>query len=197
MLFRQAFLDGIRAGTISLAFRCWKRPTVRAGGSILTPLGQLAIGAVDAIDASTITAAQARRAGFDSLADLLDELKGRSGQVYRIELGPLRPDPRVALRASIPTNASADALIAKLQRLDTRASKPWTRQVLELIRDHPGVRAGDLADRFHMARLPFKVNVRKLKTLGLTISLEIGYRLSPRGISLLEQLTRQVHDAAR
>ena len=29
--------------------------------------------------------------------------------------------------------------------------------------------------------LPFKRNVRKLKELGLTESLEVGYRLSPRG----------------
>jgi len=36
-----------------------------------------------------------------------------------------------------------------------------------------------------MARLPFKANVRKLKALGLTESLEVGYRLSPRGEALL------------
>jgi hypothetical protein len=29
--------------------------------------------------------------------------------------------------------------------------------------------------------LPFKRDVRKLKELGLTESLEVGYRLSPRG----------------
>lgn len=37
-----------------------------------------------------------------------------------------------------------------------------------------------------MAR--FKVNVRKLKSVGLTESLEIGYRLSPRGTALLRLL---------
>jgi hypothetical protein len=36
-----------------------------------------------------------------------------------------------------------------------------------------------------MERLPFKANVRKLKALGLTESLDIGYRLSPRGEALL------------
>ena len=32
---------------------------------------------------------------------------------------------------------------------------------------------------------PFKLDVRKLKNLGLTISLEVGYRLSPRGEAYL------------
>ena len=60
-------------------------------------------------------------------------------------------------------------------------SGPWTRRTLELIRDHPGVRAGDLCKKVEMEMPPFKVNVRKLKALGLTESLEIGYRLSARG----------------
>jgi hypothetical protein len=34
-------------------------------------------------------------------------------------------------------------------------------------------------------KLQFKVNVRKLKALGLTESLETGYRLSPRGVAFL------------
>ncbi len=34
-------------------------------------------------------------------------------------------------------------------------------------------------------RLDFKVDVRKLKDLGLTISLGVGYRLSPRGAAYL------------
>jgi ribosomal protein S19E (S16A) len=37
-------------------------------------------------------------------------------------------------------------------------------------------------------RHPFKTDVRKLKELGLTESLEVGYRLSPRGQALLERL---------
>jgi hypothetical protein len=33
---------------------------------------------------------------------------------------------------------------------------------------------------------PFKLDVRKLKNLGLTISLKIGYELSPRGRAFLD-----------
>jgi hypothetical protein len=43
MLFKQAFLDGIRAGTVTVAFRRWQRPTVKAGGTLLTAIGQLSI----------------------------------------------------------------------------------------------------------------------------------------------------------
>src|SRR5687767_4041460 len=77
-------------------------------------------------------------------------------------------------------------LSAKLAKLDASApGGPWTRRVLQLIRDNPAIRAGDLCKVVEMERLPFKANVRKLKALGLTESLEVGYRLSPRGEALL------------
>lgn len=189
MLFKQAFLDGIQAGTITLAFRRWQRPTVKAGGTLLTAVGQLSIDDVKPVTLAQITAADARRAGWDSLEALKKELQsgGRDAdaddsRIYRIELGKLRPDPRVALRAEGLDGAAAEDLRVRLERLDARAAGgPWTRRTLELIRDHPGVRAGDLCAKVKMEMPPFKVNVRKLKALGLTESLEVGYRLSPRG----------------
>jgi hypothetical protein len=39
-----------------------------------------------------------------------------------------------------------------------------------------------------METAPFKRNVRKLKELGLTESLEVGYRLSPRGQAFMKTL---------
>jgi len=38
---------------------------------------------------------------------------------------------------------------------------------------------------------PFKTDVRKLKNLGLTISLPVGYRLSPRGEAYVRRLNVQ------
>ena len=58
---------------------------------------------------------------------------------------------------------------------------PWTYEYLQLIADQPAVRAGDLAESVGRERLDFKRDVRKLKELGLTESLNPGYRLSPRG----------------
>jgi hypothetical protein len=193
MLFKQAFLEGIQAGTITVAFRRWERPTVKAGGTLLTAVGQLAIEDVRPVALAEITAADARRAGWESVEALRKELqrgaRGDGGQIYRIELGALRADPRVALRAEGLDAAAADDLRIRLDRLDARAADgPWTRRTLELIRDHPGVRAGDLCGKIKMEMPPFKVNVRKLKALGLTESLEIGYRLSARGRAWLARL---------
>jgi len=191
MLFRRPFLDGIRKGTVTLAFRRWRRPTVRAGGTLLTPLGEVQIGSVSRIALKDISAKDARRAGFDSREALVVELERRSdGDFYRIELGPLRPDRRVALRKTrIGSDAEFGDLRKRLERLDARAEDgPWTRAVLEAIREHPGVRAGDVCESVDQEKTRFKTNVRKLKALGLTESLETGYRLSPRGLALLDRL---------
>lgn len=191
MLFRQKFLDGIRQGTVTLAFRRWRQPSVRPGGTLLTPVGELHIGSVSPAALDQISAADARRAGYESREALLAELKRRAdGTVYRIELGPLRADPRIALRESPATDeVEVQQLLARLHRLDARAGGlPWTRRVLEVVSSHPAVRAGDLCHLVGQERAPFKLNVRKLKNLGLTESLDTGYRLSPRGAALLDTL---------
>ncbi len=190
MLFRKRFLDGIRNGTVTLAFRRWRRPSVRAGGTLLTPIGELGIGSVTTVAPDGISAADARHAGFESRKALLAELARREeGEIYRIELGPLRPDPRVALREVPATEDELQALRTRLQRLDARAEgASWTLRVLEVIQAHSGVRAGDLCGLVNQDKAQFKRNVRKLKAFGLTESLETGYRLSPRGMALLDHL---------
>ena len=189
MIFRQRFLEGIRDGTITLAFRRWRRPSVRSGGTLLTAVGQLEIVSVDEVTMTRISDADAARAGYASLHDLLAELQSRDGKVYRIELGVLRADPRVALRQSAALADDERGEISKrLQRLDASAADgAWTRRTLEVIREHPGRRAGDLCRLVGQEMLPFKTNVRKLKTLGLTESLEVGYRLSPRGLAFMNE----------
>ena len=194
MLFRQKFLDGIRDGTITLAFRRWRRPSVRSGGTLLTAAGQLSITSVDQVALTRISEADARRAGYTSREALLAELRARDeGKVYRIELGALRVDPRVALRQSASLSDTAcDEIARRLRRLDERSPHgPWTRPTLDLIRSRPGVRAGDLCRLVGLDLPPFKLNVRKLKTLGLTESLEVGYRLSPRGTMFMRVCDRE------
>src|SRR5688500_16856258 len=188
MLFRQDALDGIREGHITVAFRRWRRPTVRTGGTLMLPIGQLQIVEVRQIAGGDIADADARRAGYASPEALREELTARTeGTLYRIELGTLGADPRIALRARSSLGDDEMAVLnAKLAKLDASApGGPWTRRVLQLIRDNPAIRAGDLCKVVEIERLPFKANVRKLKALGLTESLEVGYRLSPRGEALL------------
>ena len=190
MIFRQEFLDGIRSGRITIAFRRWRRPSVKAGGKLLTAAGLLHIRNVIPITIGSILEADARRAGYESRQALVEELNEQTdGKLYRIEIGALEADPRIALRKSVPDSDGLDALAARLRRLDAHArGKPWTVKVLETIAAHPAVRAGDLCGMVGQEKMVFKLNVRKLKALGLTESLEIGYRLSPRGQILLRRL---------
>jgi hypothetical protein len=187
MLLRTHVLDGIRNGTITLAFRRWRRPTVRSGGTLLTHIGQLRIASVTKVDEHAISEHDARQAGFATLNELRRQLGERDeGEVYRVEFGGLGPDPRLALRESLPDDTELDDVLRRLDRLDARAENgAWTRQVLGLIAENPAVLAEKLATRMGMEKHPFKARVRKLKALGLTISLDVGYRLSPRGESVL------------
>ena len=188
MILTGKVLEGIRRGAITCAFRRWLRPSVKSGGTLLTATGQLEIRAVVPIHADDISDADARRAGYASRTALIAELHQRGeGALYRIDFGALGADPRVALRARAELTVEERAsLLARLKRLDGGAAEgPWTRRTLEAIRDHSGLRAADLCRHVGQERLPFKVNVRKLKALGLTESLEVGYRLSPRGRAVL------------
>ena len=102
------------------------------------------------------------------------------------------PDPRIALRADAALSVADRAEIsARLARLDRASSHgPWTAVTLRAIESAPGTRAADLAAGLGREQLPFKADVRKLKALGLTESLEVGYRLSPRGRAYLGRSAR-------
>lgn len=193
MLFKTAILEGVRNGRITLAFRRWPTLRVKPGSEIRTRLGIVAVTRITEVAARTITPAQARRAGYESLEQLLADLdKFGSGDVFRIGLRFAGKDPRVALRKQAPSPADGTDIARRLLRLD-RASKngAWTAKVLRLIAGHPAVRAADLAARLSWETQVFKIRVRKLKELGLTESLETGYRLSPRGAAYLEATPRE------
>ena len=170
MRFRPADLQRIAAGEITLAFRRWDRARVLPGTKLNTAVGRLEVDAVDVVE--TISEEEARAAGYADAAEAIAAWAHRSGALHRIALHLDGPDPRIALRETPPD----DAVFAKLDRMGE-----WTYEVLQAIHDHPGLRAPDLAASFGRETLPFKRDVRKLKELGLTISLDVGYELSPRG----------------
>jgi hypothetical protein len=191
MLLDNASLSAIAAGEITVVFRTWQRPTVKAGGSLRTRIGVLAIEAVDAVTAKTISARDVKQAGFASRAELLGTLQERVGTLYRIRLHVAGEDPRIALREKSLTRAELTELERRLARMDA-ASKTgaWTAQYLALIEANPARRAPDLASGLGLETLPFKQRVRRLKEFGLTESLTVGYRLSKRGISYLAALRK-------
>jgi len=185
MLIRRKDLEAIRDGRITLGFRRQKRPTVKTGGSLMTVLEKLEIVSVEQVRDKDLTERDAKAAGFDSRAALLDALDGSEGELYRIRFGAFSADPRLALRDALPGAAETADLVAKLDAIDGRAAAPWAWRAMALIHEHPAMLAETIANKAGFEKHPFKSNVRKLKALGLTISLDVGYRLSPRGLAVL------------
>lgn len=179
MLFKQSFWSGLRDGSLTVAYRKWKRPSVRAGGTLQSPGGLLAIDSVEVIDSSQIDDRAAQEAGYLDRKELLANLRG-DGQLYRIRFHRLGEDPRIAMRATTELTDRESAAIDRLL-----GSSDWALPYLKLIAGSPGTVSTELAARVGIERLAFKQRVRRLKALGLTESLEVGYRLSPRGESVL------------
>jgi hypothetical protein len=186
VLFSADILERIAAGDVTLAFRRWRRPTVRAGGTLVTPAGVLGIDALEVVPEDAVTDGDAVRAGHPDRASVLAAL-APEGRLYRITFHRTGPDPRVALRETDRlAGYEVAGVLRRLARLDAASTHgPWVEAVLTAIRDRPGVVAAQLAASFGRERLAFKADVRKLKALGLTESLPVGYRISPRGEAIL------------
>jgi hypothetical protein len=192
MLIEKKRHDGIRSGAITMLFRRWRRPQASAGHVYRTGLGRVAVDALDVVVPGGITDADAVAAGYPSADAVISDLHGQEGDpIYRLAIRFLdEPDPRdeLASAGELP-DEELQALTAKLAKLDrSSAIGPWTEHTLDVINRLPAVRAGDLAAELGRDAAQFKLDVRKLKNLGLTISLGTGYRISPRGAAYLGKL---------
>lgn len=194
MLLNRDTAEGIADGSITVVLRRWDAPRVKAGGTQRTPAGTIRIDSVTEYPGGyRVSAAQARAAGYpdaESAQAVLDRRPGphaRSpGRTYVIGVSYLGPDERPELAADDDLGDTDVATIAtRLQRWDAAAEAPWTRDYLTLIAANEAVRAPDLAARVGQDTPRFKRRVRQLKGLGLTISLDVGYRISPRGRAYL------------
>jgi hypothetical protein len=191
MMIRPAELAAIKAGTIDLAFRRWDRARVLGGTRLRTAVGLLEVTSVDVVRESKITKDDARRAGAASLAALRRSLNAQPDKagrpIYRVGLRYAGEDPRVTLRSARPSQVEIAEIRSALARLDKASTiGPWTQATLQIIDRSPEVRAPDLAAELGRDTPSFKRDVRKLKELGLTESLDIGYRLSPRGEAVVD-----------
>ena len=176
MLFRPADLEGIAAGTITLAFRRWDKPRVKVG--------------LDAEDAGRacveFTACRGGRrdhgrrragggvrvAGRGRGADAQDRAR-LPGRAARGGAGPARGAARHAagrrgVRGAGRMGAvDAATYLQAIARAARRCGRPtWPS------------RSGGRPRRS-------SATSGKLKELGLTESLDVGYRLSPRGEAVL------------
>lgn len=192
MLLPPKVAQGVADGSVTLAFRRWRKQDVQPGSEFRTVAGVVRVDAVEVVD--DVTDEEAVAAGWPDAARLRKQLDKVEGDLptYKVTLSWAGPDPRVALRESADlTDADVAAIDAKLERLDRASSHgAWTMATLDVIRRRPHTRAPDLAVEMGRERDPFKIDVRKLKNLGLTRSFEVGYEVSPRGLAYLERTNR-------
>ncbi|MHC3003602.1 ASCH domain-containing protein [Gordonia sp. GN26] len=191
MLLTAAVARGIADGSVDLAFRRWGHPRIRPGSSFIALTHVIEVTSMERVDPAQITPKEARRAGYESVDELRATLcVNTHNPTYRIGLRCIGEDPRIALRADddLSDDDVADIRL-RLDRMDARSKNgPWTRATLEIIGRRPGVVSTDLAAELGRDRAGFKNDVTKLKKLGLTESLEVGYALSPRGVEFCRRV---------
>ena len=190
MLFTAATLRGLADGRARCTYRRWEVVRPKVGSRFTTSAGVVEVTSITPADQQQLTELDAADAGFDSVAELIKwcSAKGQ-GDLYRVGIVLTGPDPRVALRSADELDSGdVAALNTKLDRMDRAAEQPWTRKTLRQIQRLPGVVSTELAAEDGQERHAYKLRVRRLKALGLTESLERGYRLSPRGVAYLAAL---------
>jgi hypothetical protein len=191
MLFSKSAWPGLADGSITVTFRTWSKPQAKQGGRYRVAGMLLEATDVRQVAVASLTDADAVAAGEADLARLLHRLgdPAADSTVWRIDLRHLGIDDRIERRVDDAlTDDDIAALRARLDRLDRSGGTPWTRTTLQLIEKYPGVVSTALARQTGQERPDFKINVRKLKEMGLTESLQVGYRLSPRGEALLRAI---------
>lgn len=198
LLFKKNFWEGLVSGSVTLTFRRWQKPHVRAGGRYRChPIGVLQVDDIRLVQVKHITRSDAQQAGFASRAALLAYLEelgplSPATEIYRVELHHAGDGDHVAAALDATLGKEDIELIrTTLAKLDRRS--PWTGETMALIDKHPRVAASKLAAMLGRETLEFKTDVRKLKKLGLTQSFEVGYELAPRGRAFFEA----VHAAKR
>ena len=173
-------------------FRTWKRPQVKIGGRYHAGPVDLVVDAMRQVPLKKLSDADARCSGFadrDALVAFLcaRESLDAKASVWRVDFHAVErgDEPSIADDRELSAADVAD-IERRLDRLDQASPHgPWTRDVLALIDENPGRVSTDLAEKLGRERASFKTDVRKLKRLGLTIGLDVGYRLSPRGEAFL------------
>jgi hypothetical protein len=189
-LFTAADLARVAAGELTVTWRLWKRAHVKVGRAYPAGHGAVVIDDVRLVRVGDVTDADARQVGLPDAKALID--LARSHKRARVSRATVLHRVAFHYVAEAPPRRPAFSLpeIAKrLARLDAASpSGAWTRAALRLIEDNRAVVARELAAEIGLPTLDFKARIRKLKALGLTVSLPIGYELSELGQTYLDSL---------
>lgn len=194
MLFAGPDRDGVAEGRITAAYRRWAEARVVEGRIYRTNAGRIEIDSVRQVNPDLISDYDddVFAADRQNARDVRRRLRGNEDwPTFLIKFHLVEgPDPREELAASADlTPEDLEDLRAKLAKLDELSRHgAWTTETLKKIQARPATRAGDLAADFGRDTAGFKLDVRKLKNLGLTYSLETGYELTPRGKAYLNTL---------
>ncbi len=194
MLFAGSDRDGVANGKITVAYRRWAEARVVEGRIYRTNAGRIQVDSVRKVNPDLIADTDAEIADADrrNAKDVRRRLRGdESMPTFLIRFHLVEgPDPREELASrSTLTSDDLTEIKARLDHFDEASHHgAWTTETLRLIQAKPATRAADLAASLGRETQPFKLDVRKLKNLGLTHSLEVGYELSPRGTAYLKSL---------
>lgn len=191
MLFKAIHLNGIKSGKITLAFRKWQKASVKEGSLIHTAVGLVEIRKIETVNENDISDKDALNAGFVDKNQLLKSFTHNStGTIFKIAVGYHSADPRIKLREQTELSEEQfNVLKMKLERLDNYSKQGhWTKKVLMTIKDNPNLHAIGIAKLTDFEKEWLKLNIRKLKNLGLTISHNVGYELSPLGKTFVMRL---------
>jgi hypothetical protein len=200
MLFQRRFHERIVDGEIRCTVRIWQRPHAKVGGRYGLGRGAVVVDKICETRLDDITPALARRCGFESLVDLLKVAKHGPGE--RVFVIDFHYDGKAGARPTPATDVVSAGeigeLVQRLEAMDRRSRMgPWTLATLRAIEARPGVLAAKLAGDLGRPRDELKRDVRKLKVLGLTFSLEVGYRLTPKGKALVAAIDQRSPRDAR
>jgi hypothetical protein len=192
MLFAGSDRDGVASGRITVAYRRWAEPRVVEGRVYRTNAGRIEIDSIREVNPELIADndPDLELADRRNARDVRRRLRGdETLPTFLIRFHLVEgPDPREELASQTSlSDADLAELRERLARFDELSQHgAWTLETLRLIQTKPATRAAELAEAVGRETAPFKLDVRKLKNLGLTYSLEVGYRLSPRGAAYLD-----------
>jgi hypothetical protein len=188
VLFKAAQAEAIARGELTCTIRKWKRSQAVAGNTYRTPRGHIRVTSLDVMPLRDVGPADLRAAGFASVDELstFGVVANDEVHVVRFEVAPA---PEVVDPGEDGDLSGDDVaeINGRLDRMDAGRPRPWTRAVLRSLAESPGTRSAELSEQLGIEQARLKSDIRRLKRLGLTRSLERGYELSPRGQAYLDR----------